>query len=412
LIELAAVPSTGRASNVEPRSAAEADAVARLYDRHSRRIFGFCLHQLRKRDEAEDAVQMTFMYALGALRRGVVPAAESAWLLKIARNVCLSRFDAVRRRSNVEQPRDPLVLAETAPAMPDDGDVPNLREALARLPERQCRAIVMREWQGLSYAEIATELGIGTSAVETLIFRARQSLARELRGEEQDEKRRTLDLRSLLSWAKSLLGGGAAKIAVGAAVVATVGAAASVPLVHSSTGARHPSPAGTPAVAVHAAPAAARPAPKPVRLHASRRGQATPTVHAKAPAAAPLETPSAAPPPETPAAEPVKGAAGGPAQAPAATVQSAPAGSAPAVPTAPAAPAAPPAPAAPAAPAPAAPAPSLPTAPVDVPSLPPVQVPAVPPVPTPSLPAPPSVQAPTVPPVPGVPEPPTLPTLP
>ncbi len=48
------------------------------------------------------------------------------------------------------------------------------------MPEQQRRAILLREWQGLSYREIAGELEVSQSAVETLIFRARRSLAQGL----------------------------------------------------------------------------------------------------------------------------------------------------------------------------------------------------------------------------------------
>jgi RNA polymerase sigma-70 factor (ECF subfamily) len=136
----------GRTPSVE---LADRDALQDLYERHAPRIFRFCLCQLRERNEAEDAAQTTFLYALGALRRGVVPVVESAWLLKIARNVCLSRFDAARRRRKVELARDPHVLAESAPAYEaDDADLLQLREALAELPERQRRAILLRECKG------------------------------------------------------------------------------------------------------------------------------------------------------------------------------------------------------------------------------------------------------------------------
>ena len=53
-------------------------------------------------------------------------------------------------------------------------------DALAELTPNQRRAILMREWQGLSYREIAEELSLSEGAVETLIFRARRSLARKL----------------------------------------------------------------------------------------------------------------------------------------------------------------------------------------------------------------------------------------
>src|SRR3712207_1082718 len=66
---IAAVPSIGRAAAVErPRNA---DATHSLYERYSAQIFGFCVNQLGSRDEAEDAVQSTFLNAHRALQRGV-----------------------------------------------------------------------------------------------------------------------------------------------------------------------------------------------------------------------------------------------------------------------------------------------------------------------------------------------------
>ena len=53
---------------------------AELYERHSRRVFGYCLSRLGGREDAEDATQLTFLHAVRGLHRGVVPAAESAWL--------------------------------------------------------------------------------------------------------------------------------------------------------------------------------------------------------------------------------------------------------------------------------------------------------------------------------------------
>ena len=68
-----------------------------LYERYSRQIFAFCLHQLGSREEAEDATQTTFLNAFRSLQRGIAPEFESAWLYKIAQNVCLTR----RRSSSV-----------------------------------------------------------------------------------------------------------------------------------------------------------------------------------------------------------------------------------------------------------------------------------------------------------------------
>ena len=64
------------------------DTTAQLYERHSSRIFGFCLSRLGSREDAEDALQLTFLNAQRGLGRGVVPDHELAWLFKIAQNVC------------------------------------------------------------------------------------------------------------------------------------------------------------------------------------------------------------------------------------------------------------------------------------------------------------------------------------
>ena len=213
------------------------------------RVYNFCLYRLRDRQEAEDAVQTTFLYAYGSLRRGVVPRAEVAWLLTIAKNVCVARWRSARRRSGHEVAGEPERL-ELVPdqAQPDPFERQELERALGRLPEQQRLAILLREWQGLSYAEIAERLEITVPAVESLLFRARHKLADELR--RPTRRRRGLDLGSLLAGLKSLLGGAAIKVAV-ATVALTAGgvmvghtvaaahhvrrtaAAARVPLAHS-----------------------------------------------------------------------------------------------------------------------------------------------------------------------------------
>ena len=97
---MATVPAIGRAS------AAPAELTRELYERFSRQIFAFCLVQLRNREEAEDAVQTTFLNAFRGLERGVVPELESAWLYKIAQHVCLTRRRSWSRRRLVESPQD------------------------------------------------------------------------------------------------------------------------------------------------------------------------------------------------------------------------------------------------------------------------------------------------------------------
>jgi len=158
-----------------------ADATRHLFETHRQRIFGFCLSQLGNHHDAEDAVQTTFLYAFGCLERGVVPEAELAWLFKIALNVCRTRRRSLGRRRRVEAPTD-FDSCEYAFAAPERGDdqLLGLSGALAAMPVNQRNALLLREWQGLSYAEIADRLTISQSAVETLLFRARRTLGTQL----------------------------------------------------------------------------------------------------------------------------------------------------------------------------------------------------------------------------------------
>ncbi|MDX6397055.1 MAG: hypothetical protein QOJ43_463 [Gaiellaceae bacterium] len=237
---MAAEPSIGRASLVEaPHVAPHAAATHGLYERHAAKIQSYCQHQLGSREEAEDAVQTTFINAFRALGRGVVPEAESAWLFKIAENVCLSRRRSSWRRGRIESPSDFGVIEEIVPGPNRQHDeLIGIEDALASMPEQQRRAILLREWQGLSYREVAEELEISQSAVETLIFRARRSLAQGLEQPEQAKPKRksfrralhALDFGTLVAAVKTALAGSAAvkATAVAVAVTAAAGTAATV----------------------------------------------------------------------------------------------------------------------------------------------------------------------------------------
>src|ERR687885_1692530 len=188
---MAAVPSIGRATAVTPRPASRGAQVTHdLYERYARQIFTFCMHRLGSREEAEDAVQSTFMNAFRGLERGVEPEFESAWLFKIAENVCLTRQRSSFRRRRVESPGDLDALQDLLPSPQREADeLIRLTEALAGMPEQQRRALLLREWQGLSYKEIAEELELSQAAVETLLFRARRSLAQGLTEEAKQKKK-------------------------------------------------------------------------------------------------------------------------------------------------------------------------------------------------------------------------------
>ena len=178
---MVAVPSIGRADQLAParsslnRAAPEADVTRDLYERYSRQIYTYCLHQLRNKEEAEDATQSTFLNAFRGLKRGVDPEFESAWLYKIAQNVCLTRQRSSSRRGKVESPGDLDAMQDFIPAHEVDAvELMNLPEALQEMPEQQRRALLLREWQGLSYKEIAEELDLSQAATSARSRRSRR----------------------------------------------------------------------------------------------------------------------------------------------------------------------------------------------------------------------------------------------
>ena len=159
-------------------TSARANAVLdELYRVHVGDVYRYTYAVLGNHADAEDVTQTTFVNALRALERGETPEDPSRWLTVIAHNL-------VRQRWRQAAARPTLVELETdVPDAEEDEEAVELEElvrALQRIPETQREAIVMRELKGRSYREIATVMALSTSALETLLFRARRSLAEEL----------------------------------------------------------------------------------------------------------------------------------------------------------------------------------------------------------------------------------------
>ena len=393
---MSALPSASAVS-LDERLAV--DAARRLYELHGRRIFRFCLSRLGSREDAEDATQNTFLNAFRALQRGVVPEYESTWLLKIAENACKERRRSAWRRGRIETPRDPSLMDDTAqaPAAVEDGL--GVAEALARLCPTQRQALVLRELEGLSYKEIARELAISQSAVETLLFRARHSLAQRLEeGQAAAARLRRRGLEALSSLGAGVKwlaqSGSTAKVA---AVVVAAGTAGTLvgetprsKHVHAPPERHVPATPGGRSVARAPAPQGRAPSSGKRNARAPRRHTDTQSSRHAGPVA-----------PQATAQVGVSASEGdaGTGASPSAPV-SAPAGST----AQPSAPAPPTKPAGPAPQAPQPPPPAVPSATVPLPSVPHVTSPA-----TPTPPLPPELP---LPPLPVSPPPVDVPTTP
>jgi RNA polymerase sigma factor (sigma-70 family) len=153
-------------------------AIDDLYRRHGGEIYRYALAVLGNHADAEDVTQTTFLNAYRALEQGVRPRKPLNWLLTIASNAIKQRF-----RQEQSRPRQVEFVEETAESGVEDDGGPSVGEllvALSKIPPQQRQAIVLREFEGRSYAEIAQILDVTTTALETLLFRARRSLAEEL----------------------------------------------------------------------------------------------------------------------------------------------------------------------------------------------------------------------------------------
>ncbi|HEX8105199.1 MAG TPA: RNA polymerase sigma factor, partial [Solirubrobacteraceae bacterium] len=157
----------------EVRSGSEA-AFEVVYDRHHRGILAFCRHMLGTKEEAEDAVQHTFMAAYRDLVGSDKPIQLKAWLYTIARNRCLTVLRARRERplDELDEPSTDGLAAEVQRRQ----DLRDLLRDVASLPEDQRAALVLAEVGDVSHDEIAAILDCPKQKVKALVFQARSSL--------------------------------------------------------------------------------------------------------------------------------------------------------------------------------------------------------------------------------------------
>lgn len=147
-----------------------------MYDRHHRGILAFCRHMVGSAEEAEDAVQHTFIAAHRDLVGTDKPIQLKAWLYTIARNRCLSILRARKEERALDDVPEPSVQGLAADVQQRE-DLRELLADLQRLPEDQRAALVLSELGALSHEEIGATLGVRKDKVKALVFQARESLS-------------------------------------------------------------------------------------------------------------------------------------------------------------------------------------------------------------------------------------------
>ena len=192
-------------------------AFEELYARYRPRITSYVRGMVRDEGRAEDVTQEAFFSALRRLRETDSEIAFKPWIYRIARNQAI---DHHRRASRAEEismdadfglrPSDHSRLVDGA--APDRAFVAKERldhlcGAFDELSDVQARVIVMREFEGRSYREIADELDLTRPAVEGALFRARRRLESEY--EELSEGRRCAGMRTTIARLAEGVGGNA-----------------------------------------------------------------------------------------------------------------------------------------------------------------------------------------------------------
>ncbi len=156
-------------------SQTELEAFGELVRRHQDFVYGAALRIVRNPVMAQDLAQEAFVRAHRALPGFRGQAQVRSWLYRIATNLALN---AVQRRKEYpsdeipDQPsrRDPAVATESSALRRE------LEEAIAALPDKLRSPLVLREFEGMSYQEIADALDLPLNTVRTRILRARRAL--------------------------------------------------------------------------------------------------------------------------------------------------------------------------------------------------------------------------------------------
>lgn len=144
-----------------------------FYNRYQGEVLSFCRHMLGSREDAEDAVQQTFLATYRQVHASSPPRHPRAWLYTVARNRCLTTLRARRETSSDAVEPSTEGLAEEVERRHE------LRELLSdvgRLPEDQRVALLLFELGALDTSEIAETIGCPPKKVKALVYQARTTL--------------------------------------------------------------------------------------------------------------------------------------------------------------------------------------------------------------------------------------------
>jgi RNA polymerase sigma-70 factor (ECF subfamily) len=148
-------------------------AFAELYARYSPRIFAYCRRILGDYDRAQDAFQETFVKFFNSAQQEREMTNVPAYLLRIARNLCLNMQRSDKGQISLEE----YHLPSSYDMSHDKKELLLLiTQAMETLPLDYKEAFILREYEGLSYQEIADMTESSLSTVKIRIYRAKQKI--------------------------------------------------------------------------------------------------------------------------------------------------------------------------------------------------------------------------------------------
>lgn len=160
-----------------------------LIIRWERPIYALAYRVIGREEEARDVCQEAFLRAFRALPGFKGQAKFSSWLYRITLNLCRDWIRRHRRApvSQMPEDADPMELAAALGPVESIEDLAARREltvvveaAMGRLPEEQRTAIILKEYHGLTFQEIADLQGCPLSTIKTRLYQGLTVLRREL----------------------------------------------------------------------------------------------------------------------------------------------------------------------------------------------------------------------------------------
>lgn len=165
------------------------DAFGEIVNRWERKMFALCYGMLNREDEAKDAVQETFISAYKNLAKFRGDAKVSSWLHRIAVNQCLTTKRRTKSRSESflddesnEQDRVFIAPVHQSPARKTEQNerLSLVRQAVSALPFELRQVIIMKEFEEMTFQEIAEVLELPLSTVKSRLYTALKQLRMKL----------------------------------------------------------------------------------------------------------------------------------------------------------------------------------------------------------------------------------------